>query len=107
MDLLNFPHQAGGLNHIVTVLAELQENMDPDKLLALAKSNPVLAWKQRLGYLLETVEAAILADILKKYLAQQNRVDYTPLLPGLAKSTEAPRNSTWKIIENATVESDL
>lgn len=106
MDLLNYPHQSGGLNHIATVLAELQESMKPDQLLALAKSQPTLAWKQRLGYLLEVVGAIELADVLKKYLSQQKRVDYVPLMPGIEISNAA-RNVTWKIIENATVESDI
>lgn len=107
MDLLNYPHQAGGLNHIATVLAELRENMKPGSLHVLAETQSTLAWKQRLGYLLEIVDAPELADVLKKYLAQQKRVDYIPLMPGLEESIESPRNGTWKIIENATVESDI
>lgn len=107
MDLLNYPLQSGGLNHIATVLGELQESMKPDQLLALAKSQRARAWKQRLGYLLEVVDAIELAEVLKKYLSQQKRVDYIPLMPGLEESHEAPRNTTWKIIENATVESDI
>ncbi|MBS0359428.1 MAG: type IV toxin-antitoxin system AbiEi family antitoxin [Proteobacteria bacterium] len=107
MDLLNYPQQAGGLNHIATVLTELQENIKPDKLLALAESQPNLAWKQRLGYLLEITGAPKLADVLKKYLARQKRVDYILLMPGLEESTKASRNTAWKIIENATIESDI
>lgn len=107
MDLLNYPQQAGGLNHIATILAELQENIKPDKLLELAEKQSILAWKQRLGYLLEIIGAAELADVLKKYLAQQKRLDYIPLMPGLEKSNKSPRNTTWKIIENATIESDI
>lgn len=107
MDLLNFPHQSGGLNHIATVLAELRESMKPENLLALAETQSTLAWKQRLGYLLEIVEAPELAEVLKKYLAQQKRVDYIPLMPSLEGSTKSTRNVTWKIIENATVESDI
>jgi predicted transcriptional regulator of viral defense system len=106
MDLLNYPHQSGGLNHIATVLAELQESMKPNQLLALAESQSTLAWKQRLGYLLEIVGATELANVLKKYLAQQKRVDYVPLMPGI-EIKNAARNVTWKIIENATVESDI
>ncbi len=107
MDLLNYPEQSGGLNHIATVLAELKDCMKPDQLLALAKSQPTHAWKQRLGYLLEVIDAIELAAVLKKYLAQQKRVDYIPLMRGLEELTEPPRNATWKIIENATVESDI
>jgi len=107
MDLLNYPHQAGGLNHIATVLAELHEGMKPNKLRTLAESDTVLAWKQRLGYLLETIGALELSQVLKKHLIKQKRVDYVPLMSGLASSTETPRSTAWKIIENATVESDL
>ena len=106
MDLLNYPHQSGGLNHTATILAELKDCMKPDQLLALAESQSTLAWKQRLGYLLEIVGATELADVLKKHLAQQKRVDYVPLMPGIEISNAA-RNVTWKIIENATVESDI
>ena len=107
MDLLNFPYQAGGLNHISTILAELQESIKPDKLRMLTEIKSPLAWKQRLGYILEAIGASELADILKKHLAQQRRVDYIPLMPGLEKSQDVPRSSVWKLIENATIESDI
>jgi predicted transcriptional regulator of viral defense system len=106
MDLLNYPHPSGGINHIATVLTELQENMKPEKLLTLAESQSTLAWKQRLGYLLEIVGASELAEVLKEHLSQQKRVDYIPLVQGI-ETANATRNITWKIIENTTVESDI
>lgn len=107
MDLLNYPQQSGGLNHIATVLSELWENMKPDRLLELAEAYPSMPWKQRLGYLLENIDAPELAEVLKEYLARQKRVNYIPLVSGIEESSKMPRNSTWKIIENATVESDV
>jgi len=107
MDLLNFANQAGGLNHIATILTELQESMKPDKLRVLTEINTSVAWKQRLGYLLEVIGAPELANVLKKHLSQQRRIDYIPLMPGLEKSKDAPRSAVWKIIENATIESDI
>lgn len=107
MDLLNYSEQSGGLNHIATVLSELQEVMNTEKLLSLAESHSELAWKQRLGYLLDKVGADELAHVLKTHLAQQKRIDYIKLMPGLKKFTEIKRNATWKIIENITIESDL
>ncbi|GEM_PF-6052568 len=80
--------------------------MKSDQLLTLAESQSTLAWKQRLGYLLKIVGATELADVLKNHLAQQKRVDYIPLMPCIEISNAA-RNVTWKIIENATVESDI
>ena len=81
MDLINYLDQAGGLNHVATVLSELKESMNPENLLALAKNQKNLPWKQRLGYILEQIGAIELADVLKKHLQQQKRIDYIPLLP--------------------------
>lgn len=107
MDLLNYPEQSGGLNHIATVLSELQEAMSTKKLLLLVESHSEVVWKQRLGYLLDKVGAGELAHVLEMNLAKQKRVDYIRLMPGLKKINKIKRNSTWKIIENVTVESDL
>lgn len=106
MDLLNYPKQSGGLNQIFTILTELQESMKPDKLLALAENQSILAWQQRLGFLLEKLNAKELAEVLKINLAKQKRIDYISLMPGLPLQG-APKNETWKIIENTTIESDI
>jgi len=107
MDLMNYPKQSGGLNHIATVLSELQESMRPDKLLSLAESQDTLSWKQRLGYLLEIVGAMQLAEVLKTHLKQQARLDYISLMPGVKKTGETKKNATWKIYENTNIESDI
>lgn len=108
MDLLNYPLQSGGLNAIVTVLTELHVMMSSDKLFELAETSKELAWKQRLGYLLEIIGASKLAQVLKKHLAKQKRIDYIVLMHGFKPFDEPPsRNKTWKIIENSTVESDI
>jgi len=107
MDLMNYPNQSGGLNHIATVLSELQESMKPEKLLSLAESQKILSWKQRLGYLLEVIGATQLVEGLKAHLKQQKRLDYIPLIPGIKDSGKIKKNTTWKIFENATIESDI
>jgi predicted transcriptional regulator of viral defense system len=107
MDLLNYPHQSAGLNHITTVLAELQESMAPNKLLVLAENSPILAWKQRLGFILEMLNAHELAKVLKVHLSKQKRVDYILLSPGAKVTKLAKKNTTWKIIENTKIESDI
>lgn len=105
MDLMNYINQAGGLNHVATVLSELQNFMNPDKLLHLAETHKHLPWKQRLGYILELVGASALADVLKKHLEQQKRVNYVLLLPGKS-SKHIVKNEIWKILENTTIEVD-
>ncbi len=107
MDLMNYPHQSVGLNHIATVLTELHESMNADKLFNLAKNSSVLAWQQRLGYMLEMIGATELAEVLKINLSKQKRLDYIPLAAGIKVTKHAKKNVTWKIIENITIESDI
>lgn len=107
MDLLKYPHQSAGLSHVITVLTELHEAMNPEKLLALTKTSSILSWQQRLGFMLEMVDAHDLADVLKTHLSKQKRVDYIPLAAGIKVKQNANRNPIWKIIENVKVESDI
>ena len=105
--IYNYPHQSAGLNRIITVLDELHESISPDKLLVLAKSSSILSWQQRLGFMLEIVNALDLAEVLKIHLSNQKRVDYIPLATDAKVKKNVTRNSTWKIIENIKIESDI
>lgn len=107
MDLLRFIKQSGGLNHIATILAELKDTIEPEKLKMLVETQKGIAWKQRLGYLLELVEAPKLANIIKSFLEKQRRVDYVLLSPRQKKRKAQKRNDVWKIIENTNIESDI
>ena len=111
MDLLRYSARSGGLNHVATILSELIEAIDPEKLLILAQSSEEKAWVQRLGYILELIEpmndriAKTAISKLGDYLAI-NRRRYIPL------ANEMPiegfkRSKKWNIIENTTIESDL
>ncbi len=106
MDLMNYSKQSGGLNHIATILSELQDAMNPEKLHQLAENQKDLAWKQRLGYLLEKVNAIELAEVLKSNLKHQKKLDYIPLLTGTKDNINVTKNVTWKILENTTIEED-
>ncbi len=75
-DLVGYPSHAGGLSNVATILAELAEIMDPAKLLAETQHSPI-PWAQRLGYLLEQVEAATLAAPLADHVASQAK-EYVP-----------------------------
>jgi predicted transcriptional regulator of viral defense system len=111
MDLLRYSAKSGGLNHIATVLSELIESINPDKLLALAQSSDEKAWVQRLGYILEKIEpmddtiAKATIEKLSAYLATQRR-RYVPLA-NEQDFKNFERSKRWNIIENTTIESDL
>ncbi len=104
IDLAGYPQHAGGLDQVATILAELAAEIDPSLLPQAAETAP-LPWAQRLGYLLERVEAGHLTESLKAYVNEHAR-EYTPLMLG-APIEESPRERGWKIILNSEVESEL
>ncbi len=103
IDLVGYQRHAGGLDQVATILAELAEQIDPERLVAAAKTAPI-SWAQRLGYLLELVGAAPIAEPLKAYV-QKTAKDMTPLLPS-ASHANALRNKDWRLDINTEVEAD-
>ena len=103
-DLVGYPGHAGGLSNVATVLSELAENMDAEKLLAETERSP-LPWAQRLGYLLERAEAAHLAAPLAEHVAAHAK-EYVPLRPKKSIA-HATRDRRWRLLVNEEVEVDL
>lgn len=103
VDLVGYERHAGGLDQVATVLAELAEQIDPERLAAAAKTAPV-PWAQRLGYLLELVGATTSAESLKAYVKDRAK-DLAPLLPGAPHGT-ARHNERWRLYVNAEVEAE-
>lgn len=109
-DLFMYPRHAAGLNNIATVLSELIEAIDPDKLIELAVALNQKAWLQRMGYIFDVIDTydeskkKILLDKLSTYL-KKKKLDYIPLFAEIPIKGR-PRNDKWKIVENSTIESD-
>ena len=104
IDLIGYCHRVGGLDHVATVLYELVEQIDPQKLVNVAQNVPI-TWVQRLGYLMEIVDAGkkvnFLGDYVNKYARQT-----VPLLPR-ASHEHSPLDSRWKLFINARVVPDI
>ena len=111
IDLLLYPNKSGGLNHIATVLTELVEAINPDKLVDIAKIASGKACLQRLGYILENIEPmdedknAQVINKIHDHLSAMQLV-YMPLVPEIP-ITGAKYCKKWMIIENSTIESDV
>jgi predicted transcriptional regulator of viral defense system len=104
LDLVGYADHAGGLNQVATVLSELAERIDPEKLATAARTAPV-AWAQRLGYLLEHLGFAAKTPALKEYVREHAKQS-TALLPK-APHKRSRRNKGWKLYVNADVEAEL
>jgi len=101
VDLAGYPQHAGGFDQVATILVELAEKIDPERLVAAAKIAP-LPWAQRLGYLLERVDAKEQVSLLKVYV-RENARDWTPLVPS-ARRARAPHADDWLLYVNVDVE---
>jgi predicted transcriptional regulator of viral defense system len=103
LELVGYADQCGGLDNVASVLSELVEVIDPQKLVSVAALCPI-AWVQRLGYLLDVSGHRELADVLAPHVKLQAHV-VAPLVRATTK-TGAERVERWKLAVNASVESD-
>ncbi len=104
LELVGHPDHCGGLSNVATVLSELTDEMEGERLLAVAALCPI-TWSQRLGYLLELVEADGLSASLLSHVRAKARC--VVLLRRSADPTGAPRSPKWQLILNEEVEPDL
>lgn len=111
IDLLKFPKHAGGMNNIATVLSELVESIEVNKLIQLAEDTGEQYQLQRLGYIIEKVDVMDediknnIVSSLAEYVATHIQ-SYTPLASAIPRVGYS-RCKKWKIIENTDFESDL
>ena len=104
LDLVGYADHAGGLNQVATVLSELAEKLDAEKLAEAARTAP-LPWAQRVGYLLDHLGFGAKTGPLKVYVRQHARVS-SPLVPK-ARRARARRNKDWRLYVNGKVEVEL
>lgn len=105
-DLVGYERRSAGIDNVATILIELSEVLDGDRLAEVAALSPV-AWSQRLGYLLETLDLEKVIELgpLAAYVeAHANKV--TPLTSwGELKGRR--RDPRWKVAINVEVDPDL
>jgi len=110
LDLLRYPHAAGGVDNIATVLTDLGQKIDASRLAALSPhvERPV---GQRLGFLLDRVGHREQADDMYGALKACGSLAWTELDPkenGIADLAPEPveRNERWRVIVRRAPEVD-
>lgn len=103
LELVGYADQCGGLNNVVSVLAELADALDAQQLLVAARLAPI-AWTQRLGYLLDLIDRSELGESLAPLVEDQAHT-FAPLVRSQPVAG-AERLERWKLAVNADVEPD-
>jgi predicted transcriptional regulator of viral defense system len=113
LDLIRYPHAAGGLDHVVTVIAELAEKIDPKKFASLSPSFE-RSVGQRLGYLLDRTERAeernLTRDLFER-LANGQSLQWVELDPGEGVEADfaaepIERDERWHVVVRRLPEAD-
>jgi len=103
LDLVRYPHAAGGLDNVLTVIAELGRKIDGAKLAILCPKFECSV-RQRLGYLLSRAGHSQAADVLQASLHHDRMFRWVELEParavGDADLSLAPvlRDFRWRLI---------
>ena len=100
LDLVGYYRRAGGLEQVANILSELVEQIDPQRLLAVARNAPI-TWVQRLGYLLELADSGEQANTLRPYV-KANARQTIQLLPGFS-GKKSQRDVNWKVLVNVDI----
>ena len=103
-DLVRFFSAAGHWNNVATVLSELAEKIDGNRLVEVAP-HVRLSEVQRLGYLITAVGEGELAEPLAHWLATRRTSVVRLRTDRLACEIEA--NPRWRLVPNEQVDIDL
>lgn len=98
-DLVRYPKAAGGLENVVTVLAELAEKLDSGRLAWTLKRHGEVIVAQRLGYLLDKLGR----EDLSRGFAEWVKEAPFRLLDASA-GPRGPEDTKWRLWVNAEVE---
>lgn len=112
LDLIRYAHAVGGLDAVATVLADLGDKIDGEKLAVIA-SHFERATVQRLGYLLDHLGHATAAEPLHRQLFAQSAVPWVKLDPARRKDkivsiegAPAEKNARWRVVAQHLPEID-
>lgn len=106
-DLIKHSRSVGHLSHVATVLSELQESFNEERFAtAFQTENVEISVVQRLGYLLEIIEAKKEIILLLKHWLKNQKLRAIPLRSDKSYKG-AELNRDWRLYINEEVEVDL
>ena len=106
-DLIQFENKMGGFNRVVTVLNELIEKFENDRLKKVLNESQIqiTSW-QRLGFIMDNyLKDFNKADLI--YIKLKDEKYFRIALSPENETKNLSANNRWKVIENINIESDL
>jgi predicted transcriptional regulator of viral defense system len=104
LDLMRYLESSGHLGNVATVLAELVEKIDGQRLADVARAEDSVATAQRLGYLLQQVGAGAAGVQLAEWIGSL-RPRFVPLRRDRPTRRSA-KDARWRVIVNEDVEAE-
>jgi predicted transcriptional regulator of viral defense system len=109
-DLVRYPHSGAGLDNVATVLSELAERLQSDKLAALSRAFEK-AVVQRLGHLFGRLGHASTAEAMFAALSERGSLPWVELDPKQAGDPDLSpppqeRDERWRVIVRRPPEID-
>lgn len=105
-DLMTYSEYAGGMSNVATVLSELCEKLDPNKLKEIALQAPNISSIQRVGYVFDRIlEEERFANPLQKVVKKRAKAIIPLVASGSRKGV--PIDYKWNLFINEKVEPDL
>jgi predicted transcriptional regulator of viral defense system len=112
LDLIRYAHASGGIDAVATVLSDLGDKIDGEKLAAIS-AHFERATVQRLGYLLDHLGYEKAVESLYQQLFTQSAVPWVKLDPARRKDKivsmdgePAERNTRWRVVAQRLPEID-
>ena len=109
VDLVYFPKKSGHLNNIATVLEDLLDEINLEKLAEICSKKTIpISIVQRLGYLLDIILGETdKADYILNVMKERNPYNVSlSIFNKKENKTSFPLIEKWKIFENEIVEPD-
>jgi predicted transcriptional regulator of viral defense system len=102
LDLVRYASQSGGLNNVLTILSELAEKIDADRLLSAAQHDDNMATAQRLGFLMDQLGDKSKTQPLAAWIQTTHP---RPVKLQQGRSVRRARKAgPWNILVNDTLE---
>lgn len=104
LDLVRYVEASGHLGNVATVISELADLLDPDRLVSVAMAENEMACAQRLGYLIEKAGSGEKAARLAVFVADRHP-RYVRLRPDRPRG-HATEDKRWRVLVNEDVEAE-